>query len=139
MFGIFDSKTESSIDAKILFGSKEEDRETKVERKSPFDGKVVSRYPVCSAADANKALEIAQKAAKAAAMAPLYQRISWLEDVANNLRKHEDEFAKLIVDEIAKCIKSGCTTPCCIDWLSSLSREEVDRILRIVENGRSRK
>jgi acyl-CoA reductase-like NAD-dependent aldehyde dehydrogenase len=101
MFNIFGG-SESEREAKILFGSTDESREEKVERKSPYDGKVVSTYPVCSAADAQKALKIAKTASKAAAKAPLHQRIAWLKDVAAKLREQEDDFAKMIVDEIAK-------------------------------------
>jgi acyl-CoA reductase-like NAD-dependent aldehyde dehydrogenase len=58
MFGIFGSST---IDAKIFMGSSEESRKEIVERKSPYSGEVVSRYPLCSAEDTKKALEIAKK------------------------------------------------------------------------------
>jgi len=101
VFGIFDSK-EDAQEAKIFFGSKEEAREETIEIKNPFSGKVVSRYPVCGAADAKKALQIAQEASKIAKKVPLHQRISWLEDVASKLREQIDDFAKLIVDEVGK-------------------------------------
>jgi len=100
MFGLFDSKEES--EARILFGSMEEKREEKQERTNPYSGKVVSSAPLCSEEDARKALEIAQKAAKNAAEAPLSQRIAWLEDVADKLREYQEDFAQIIVDEIAK-------------------------------------
>ncbi|WP_457605203.1 aldehyde dehydrogenase family protein [Nitratifractor sp.] len=103
LFNLFGGGEEDR-EAKILFGSTEESRETLIERKSPYDGKVVSRYPVCSEADAKRALGIAKVASKAAAKSPLYQRIAWLEDVATNIRKNEEDFARLIVDEIAKPI-----------------------------------
>jgi len=103
MFNIF-GNSENDREAKILFGSTEESREEMVERKSPYDGKVVSRVPVCGEEDAKRALEIAQKASKATAIAPLHQRIAWLRDVASNLREHQEDFAKLIVDEVAKPI-----------------------------------
>jgi acyl-CoA reductase-like NAD-dependent aldehyde dehydrogenase len=103
MFNIF-GNSENDREAKILFGSTEESREEMVERKSPYDGKVVSRVPVCGEEDAKRALEIAQKASKASAIAPLHQRIAWLRDVASNLREHQEDFARLIVDEVAKPI-----------------------------------
>ncbi len=103
LFKLFGSGEEDRS-AKILFGSKEESRETLIERKNPYSGKVVSRYPLCSAEDAKRALEVAKIASKAAAKAPLHQRIAWLEDVAAKVREHEEEFARLIVDEIAKPI-----------------------------------
>ena len=49
MFGTFDKKTEtveSIAQAKIFFGSSEETKSEIIERKSPFDGTVVSLAPV---------------------------------------------------------------------------------------------
>ncbi len=103
MFNLFGSEKES-IEAKILFGSTEETKEELIDRVNPYTKEVVSRYPKCTADDAKKALEIAKKASYAAKKAPLHQRVAWLEDVAKNLRKHKEEFAKLIVDEISKPI-----------------------------------
>ncbi len=100
MFGIFDHKKAGS--AEILFGSTFESRESRVEIKNPYTKEIVSSYPVCSAADAKKALQIAQSASKESAKSPLYQRIKWLEDVAQKLRERENLFTKLIVDEVAK-------------------------------------
>ena len=48
--------------AKIFFGSFQENKETQQERKSPFDGEVVSAAPVCSEEDALRALDIAKAA-----------------------------------------------------------------------------
>ncbi|HIP61901.1 MAG TPA: aldehyde dehydrogenase family protein [Sulfurovum sp.] len=104
MFGIFDSK-EDEKEAKILFGSTEETAEKRSERKSPYDGKIVSFAPVCHAIDARRALDIAQSATATAAATPLHQRIAWLEDVASKLREYQEDFAKLIVDEVAKPLK----------------------------------
>ncbi len=103
MFNIFGG-SESEREAKILFGSTEESKEELQERLSPYDGKVVSKYPLCSESDAKRALDIAKVASKAAAKSPLHQRVNWLKDVAKKLRELEDDFAKLIVDEIAKPI-----------------------------------
>jgi acyl-CoA reductase-like NAD-dependent aldehyde dehydrogenase len=100
MFGLFENSNE--IQAKILFGSSEEEREAQIEIANPFSGKVVSTYPVCDEKDAKNALAIAKEAAPAAAKAPLSQRIAWLEDVAGKLREYEEDFAKLIVDEVGK-------------------------------------
>jgi len=104
MFGIFDSK-ENPQEAKMLLGSSEVGKAQTSERKSPYDGKRVSIYPICHEEDAHKALEIAQKAAPLAAKSPLHQRIAWLEDVAARLREYQEDFARLIVDEIAKPLK----------------------------------
>jgi len=103
MFGLFGNSEETQ--AKILFGSTEEEREAQIEITNPFSGKVVSTYPVCDEKDAKKALEIARDAAPAAAKSPLSQRIAWLEDVAGKLREYEEDFARLIVDEVGKPMK----------------------------------
>jgi len=101
MFGIFDGK-ESTKEAKIFFGSKEESREDLIEIKNPFSGEVVSKYPKCDASDAKKALQIAQEAFKITKNIPLSHRIAWLEDVAKKLKEQIDDFAQLIVDEVGK-------------------------------------
>ena len=103
MFKIFGGG-ESEREALILFGSQTESREEKIEIKNPYDNKIVSKYPLCSADDALRALEIAKLAAPAAAISPLHQRVAWLKDVANKLREQKEDFAKLIVNEIAKPI-----------------------------------
>jgi len=100
MFGLFESSNET--EARILFGSSEEEREAQIEITNPYTGKVVSTYPVCDEKDAKNALAIAKEAAAVAAKVPLSQRIAWLEDVAAKLREYEEDFAKLIVDEVAK-------------------------------------
>ena len=104
MFKIFGGG-ESEREALILFGSEAQNREEKVEIRSPYDGKVVSKYPLCNADDALRALEIAKIAAPAAKISPLHQRVAWLKDVAKKLRESKEDFAKLIVNEIAKPIK----------------------------------
>ncbi len=101
MFGIFDSKTEVA-EAKIFFGSTQESREEKSERKSPYDGKVVSTAPICNAEDAQKALKIAQMASREAKKSPLSQRIKWLEDVAMKLETEKEAFAMMLAKEVAK-------------------------------------
>ena len=100
MFGLFGNHDETK--AMILLGSTEEDREARIEIENPFTGKEVSSYPVCDEKDAKRALEIARDAAPQAAASPLHQRIAWLEDVASKLKEYEEDFAKLIVDEVGK-------------------------------------
>ena len=102
MFGIFDSKDGTIVEAKIFFGSKEESKDELIEIKNPFTNEVVSKYPKCTIEDAKKALNIAKDAAKIAAKTPLNQRIAWLEDVASKLRENLDEFTKIIIDEVGK-------------------------------------
>ena len=92
------------IEAKILFGSKEESRQEVTKRHSPYDGSLISTAPVCSEQDAKRALEIAQNATKAAKASTLAQRCSWLLDVAQKLRENKEDIAKTITDEVGKPI-----------------------------------
>jgi acyl-CoA reductase-like NAD-dependent aldehyde dehydrogenase len=92
------------MDAKVFFGSTEVSSDNLSERKSPFDGNVVSRAPICSAEDANKALSIAQEATKAAKASTLSQRCNWLLDVANKLTINKEDIAQTITDEVGKPI-----------------------------------
>ena len=103
MFGTVDDKN-GIAEAKILFGSTEETKEIVSERKSPYDGAVVSTAPVCDAEDTKRALAIAKAATKAAAATPLSQRIMWLEDVVEKLQKYKEQFALMLAKEVAKPI-----------------------------------
>jgi acyl-CoA reductase-like NAD-dependent aldehyde dehydrogenase len=118
MFGIFDNGDKIN-DAKIFMGSSEESREKMGERKSPYSGEVVSRFPICSKADAKRALEIAQKASKVTAKSPLHRRVAWLEDVAEGLKRYREDIALTIVDEVAKPL--------------AFARVEVDRCIETIE------
>jgi len=91
-------------DAKIFFGSSEAVKDEWSERKSPYNGEVVSRAPICDEADAKKALEIAKDAAKFAKKSTLAQRCAWLLDVAAKLREQKEDMAKTITDEVGKPI-----------------------------------
>jgi len=90
--------------AKIFFGSTQENKIEQQERISPFNGAVVSCAPVCNAEDTLKALQIAASATKSAANSPLSQRILWLEDVANKLVEQKEDFALMLTKEVAKPI-----------------------------------
>ncbi|MCB4763693.1 MAG: aldehyde dehydrogenase family protein, partial [Sulfurovum sp.] len=103
MFKIFDNKN-NIAEAKIFFGSTEAIKEQMSERKSPYDGSVVSISPVCDTDDTIKALKIAKVAIKAMATSPLSQRIAWLEDVAIQLNKEKESFALMLAKEVAKPI-----------------------------------
>jgi len=105
-------------DAKIFMGSSEETKEVFTERKSPYSGEIVSRAPLCDAEDTLRALKIAEAAAKETKKSPLHQRISWLEDVANNLEKHKEEMAITLVNEVAKPL--------------AFARVEVDRCIETI-------
>ena len=105
--------------AKIFFGSTEENKEVQQERQSPFDGAVVSTAPVCDVDDTLKALNIAKMASKAAARSPLSQRILWLEDVAKRLTEEKEAFALMLAKEVAKPI--------------AFSRIEVERCVETIK------
>jgi acyl-CoA reductase-like NAD-dependent aldehyde dehydrogenase len=91
-------------EAKIFFGSTEATKESLSERRSPYNGEVVSTAPICDADDAKKALKIAQDAAKFAKKSTLAQRCAWLLDVAQKLRENKEDIAKTITDEVGKPI-----------------------------------
>ncbi len=105
--------------AKIFFGSQEENKDLQQERKSPYDGLVVSQSPICNAEDTQRALKIAKSAAIAAAKSPLSQRILWLEDVAVKLAEQKEAFALMLAKEVAKPI--------------SFARIEVERCVETVK------
>ena len=92
------------MEAKIYFGSTEAVTERWTERLSPYDGRMVSKAPLCSADDTHRALGIAQTAAKAARASTLSQRCSWILDVAAKLREQKEDIAKTITDEVGKPI-----------------------------------
>ena len=104
--------------AKILFGSTQETKDKISERKSPYDGSVVSTAPLCDANDAKRALKIAQDATKDARESTLHQRCSWLLDVASKLREQKEDIAQTICDEVGKPI--------------TFARIEVDRCIETV-------
>ena len=118
MLELFDSMVEVS-EAKIFFGSTQEGREQVTQRKSPFDGSVVSVAPVCNAEDTHKALRIAQRASQESRSVPLSQRISWLEDVAIRLQETRESIALMLTKEVAKPI--------------TFSRIEVDRCIETIK------
>jgi len=90
--------------AKLLLGSTIVERDSIIERKSPYTDKVVSTFPVCNADDAINALNIAQNTKKDAASSTLAQRCEWILDVASKLKENKEEIAKVITDEVAKPI-----------------------------------
>ena len=92
------------MQAKIFFGSQEATKENLSERKSPYNGELVSTAPICDEADTKKALLIAQNATKAARASTLAQRCNWLLDVAAKLKEQKEDIAKTITDEVGKPI-----------------------------------
>lgn len=106
------------MDANIWMGSQEIVGAEYSERLSPFDGRVVSRAALCSAADTHKALSVAAEAAKKAKKVPLHQRCAWLLDVALTLKEERETFAKILCDEVGKPI--------------TYARIEVDRCIETI-------
>ncbi|SFP58947.1 aldehyde dehydrogenase family protein [Hydrogenimonas thermophila] len=107
------------IEAKVFMGSKEIEKLETGERRSPYSGDVVSTFPICSAEDAKKALNVAKDAFENSKKSPLSQRIAWLRDVAKRLKEQKELFAKTITDEIGKPLM--------------FSRVEVDRCVETIE------
>ena len=106
------------MQAKIFFGSNEVTKDNLSQRKSPYDGRVVSLMPICDVNDAKKALEIAQIASKETKKTTISQRCEWLLDVAKKLKQNKEDIAKTITDEVGKPI--------------TFSKGEVDRCIETV-------
>ncbi len=106
-------------EARVYFGSTPQTKEQMQEVRSPFNDKVVARYPLCSAEDAKRALAIAKEAFARHKSSSLAQRIAWLRDVAAKLKEQKEEFALTITKEVGKPI--------------SFSRVEVQRAIETIE------
>jgi acyl-CoA reductase-like NAD-dependent aldehyde dehydrogenase len=105
--------------ANIFFGSTEESRDNLQERISPYNNEVVSKYPICTKEDTQKALDIAQSATKEAKNSTISQRVNWLLDVADKMKESREEFAQTLTDEVAKPI--------------AFARVEVDRCIETIK------
>lgn len=90
--------------ANIFFGSTEEKREVLENRINPYSQEVVSKYPLCTIEDTEKALYIAQQASKTAKLSTISQRLNWLKDVVKQLSKNKEDIAKTLCDEVGKPI-----------------------------------
>lgn len=104
--------------ANLFLGSQEISRDKLLDRHSPYNGKVVSKVPLCNADDALRALNVAKEAAKEAKKTTIAQRCAWLLDVAKKLQENKDDIAKTITDEVGKPI--------------TFSRVEVDRCVETI-------
>lgn len=105
--------------AKLYIGSTCKEKEVYKEVRSPFDGRVVSTFCVCSAIDVKEVLECAHKAALHVKQTPLHQRVNWLLDVAQKLEHEREKMAHIITDEVGKPI--------------AFSRVEVDRCIETIK------
>src|SRR5438128_7259865 len=72
---------------------------------SPFDGHVIARVPVCTAADVDRAVDAA--AAALDDPLPAWRRAEILDQAARLLRERVDEFAATIAAEAAKPLKTA--------------------------------
>ncbi len=93
------------MEAKILFGDVEVIKTRLNEITNPYNGRVVSTYPICNKDDAKEALKIAKKAYEKNKKIPLSQRVAWIEDVIENLKQNRDDLALTITNEVGKPIK----------------------------------
>jgi acyl-CoA reductase-like NAD-dependent aldehyde dehydrogenase len=76
------------------------------EVRSPFDNALIGRIPVCTAADVDRAVEVAAAALRAGPM-PQWKRAQILDLAAVRLAARRDEFAEIICREAAKPIKTA--------------------------------
>ena len=104
--------------AKLYFGSICKDKEEQKEVRSPYDGRVVSRFSVSNEDDAREILHIARKASSQTKLVPMHQRVSWLLDVAQKLESMREKMALCITEEVGKPI--------------TFSRIEVDRCIETI-------
>src|SRR5213075_512255 len=72
---------------------------------SPFDGHVIARVPVCTAADVDRAVDAA--AAALDDPLPAWRRAEILDQAARLLRERVDEFARTLAAEAAKPLKTA--------------------------------
>ena len=105
--------------AKMFFGSEKRDSKNLIDRKNPYNNKIVSKYPNSTITDLDEILIIAQKSAKIAKKSKLSQRYNWLMDVAKQLQNNKEDIAKTITDEVGKPI--------------TFSRIEVDRCCETIK------
>ena len=105
--------------AKMFFGSEKRDSKNLIDRKNPYNNKIVSKYPDSTITDLDEILIIAQKSAKIAKKSKLSQRYNWLMDVAKQLQNNKEDIAKTITDEVGKPI--------------TFSRIEVDRCCETIK------
>jgi acyl-CoA reductase-like NAD-dependent aldehyde dehydrogenase len=106
------------LDAELYLGSRLVKREKRGVINSPYNGKVVSTFPICTVEDAEKALKIAEKSRVEARKSTIAQRCDWLLDVSMSLYEYREDIAQTITNEVGKPI--------------SLARVEVDRCIETI-------
>ncbi len=99
----------------IFIGSREIIALEHIDSFSPIDGAKIGEYAKCGVDRAKEALIVAKEAFVLAKNTPLFQRIAWINDVADKLAARKEEFARIITMEVGKPIR--------------FSRIEVDRCI----------
>ena len=105
--------------AQLYIGSELVEKENFENIVSPYSGKVVSNFPICSVEDAEKCLKTAEKTKLSARKTTIAQRCNWLLDVVEKLKENREDLAQTITDEVGKPI--------------AFARVEVDRCIETVQ------
>lgn len=90
----------------IVGGKKVEVKEMK-EIHSPFSGEKIREVGLAGERESEKALELAMASFKEWRKTPAYRRKEILSEALKRLKEREEEFSKVIVEEIAKPIKTA--------------------------------
>ena len=109
----------TEIKAELYIGSTKIEKSERENILSPYNGKIVSTFPICSVEDAEKTLEIAEKTKKNARKTTIAQRCNWLLDVVKKLKDNREDIAQTITHEVGKPI--------------TFARIEVDRCIETVQ------
>ncbi len=89
----------------IFVGSREIITAEHIDSFSPIDGAKIGEYSACSVARAKEALIVAKEAFSYAKSTPLFERIAWINDVADKIEANKEKFAMSITMEVGKPIK----------------------------------
>ncbi len=92
------------IDMKMLINGKWIDKEEKTDVINPYNGRIVGRVPKAEIMDIRDSIK---KATNAKIELTAYERYQLLYDCAQEIKRREGEFSKLITDEAGICIKSS--------------------------------
>ncbi len=109
----------------MLINGKWVDKEEKIDVINPYNGKIVGRVPKAENKDIREAIE---KAKKAKIQLTAYERYQLLYDCAQEIKKREEEFSRLITEEAGICIKSSTHELKRAYQVLILSAEEAKRI-----------
>jgi len=105
--------------AQLYIGSRLVPKENRDNILSPYSGEIISTFPICSIEDAERVLEVAEKAKVSARKTTISQRCNWLLDVVEKLKNNREDIAQTITHEVGKPI--------------AFARVEVDRCIETVQ------